>query len=203
MEIKRFIVSPFQTNCYVIYQDDYAIVIDPGDNGKKIIKFVKDNNLNIKAILLTHGHIDHIGAVDSIYNTFNCPVYINEKDNEFLTNPSLNLSNSFNLTPKVINLKMNNESKYNYGDFDFEFIHTPGHTPGSSIILLNKNIMFSGDTLFKDGIGRTDFPKSSNTDMKSSLNIIKNLATNYTIYPGHGEYTTLDYEKENNVYLKS
>lgn len=202
MEIKKMSLGAFQTNCYVISNENkQCIIIDPGANGKKVNKYLKENELILEAIFLTHGHFDHIGAVDYLYNLYNCDVYINELDIPLLHDKNLNLS-TFE-TPFVISCPIKNAvDRIIIADFDVEWLHLPGHCPGSSMIrFVNENIIFSGDVLFLGSIGRFDFPLSSKHDTMLSLNKIKELNYDAIIYPGHGESTTLKTEQQNNPYL--
>lgn len=203
--IKKFIVSSFQTNCYLMINDDKkGFIVDPGDNGKKINKYLIENEIELTAILITHGHIDHIGAVDYLYNIYKCPIIAHEETIEMMRNPQLNLSSYFQgsviLQAPVIKAK----DFFELNGYHLEWLFLPGHCQGSSMIrVVDENIIFSGDVLFKGSIGRYDFPSSSHFDTKNSLEYIKSLAYDAIIYPGHGEQTTLKEEQLNNPYLNS
>lgn len=201
MKLKTMILSPFQTNCYILSKDNNTIIIDPGDNGKKISNYLEENELNLQAILLTHGHIDHIGAIDYLYNKYQCNIYLDSEDVSFLRDASLNLasmlSNNTTFNAPVINPKQ----KFDIADFQIETFKTPGHTPGSLMYLIDNEYLFSGDMLFESSIGRTDFPGSSSSDMKNSIQLIKTIDKDYTVYPGHGNTTTIFKEKQNNPFF--
>lgn len=171
MKIERIITGYLEENCYILINDDnQVLIIDPGDEALKIISNIK--NREVIGILITHHHMDHIGALNDIENKYNI---------------------------KELNFE---EGRHFIEDFSFEVINTPGHTKDSkSYYFYNDNCMFTGDFLFKGTIGRTDMEGGSNTAMKSSLNKIKKYDDNIIIYPGHGESSTLLYEKENNIYL--
>ena len=174
MEIKRVVVGYLEANCYVVYQNENCIVIDPGDEIEKIISAIEDKNL--KFILITHHHFDHVGALEELKEKYNVPVY------------------------DINNLK---EKEYNIDGFNFEIIYTKGHKDDCITIYFKKEkTMFTGDFLFKGSIGRTDFEESNELDMIDSLKKIKTYPDDIKVYPGHGEDTNLGYEKENNFFLK-
>ncbi len=201
MEIKTFTSGPFQVNSYLITNKKEAIIIDPFES-KEILKEIKD--YKIKYIILTHGHIDHILAVNELKEKTNAKIAIHRDDLDLLNNENENMSISFNvklkkITPEIIledNQVLELENK------KLKIIHTPGHTQGSISILVDNNL-FSGDTLFESSIGRTDLPTGS---LEQEINSIKTklltLPEDTIIYPGHGEKTTIKQEKENNPFLK-
>lgn len=202
MKIKRLIVGDFQTNCYIVHHEKKAIIIDPGAQSKKIKKAIENDELEVIAILLTHGHCDHIGAVDALVESYNCPVYLHQEDNEYLTKPEINLSAMF-MDKLIINSAITNPKDIMaIGDYIVKWHHLPGHTPGSSMIeFVDIGIIFSGDVLFNGSIGRFDFPLSSKHDTMQSIEKIKKIDGEYRIYPGHGEATTLINEIQNNPYF--
>lgn len=202
--IKKLIVGSLQTNCYVIYNENKdCIVVDPGAQGQKINKYIIENELSLKAILLTHGHFDHIGATDYLVEKYNTPVYAHTLTKELLYDSSLNLS--FYESPFVLNSDVHEaEDEFDIAGFKFKWMLLEGHCQGSSMIhYLNENIIFSGDVLFKESIGRFDFPTSSRMQTRQTLQFIKDFEFDGRILPGHGEETTLEFEKLNNFYLKS
>ncbi len=202
MKLKRFVVSSFQTNCYIYYDEHHAFIIDPGDNARKIKKFIEENELEVVAILLTHGHIDHIGALEPLVQAYGCKVYIHKEDKVYLTHPSYNLSG---MMGQIVAIHVAVEcypEALNIDGHDIVIHHTPGHTPGSVMIeFVNEGVLFSGDTLFAGSIGRDDFPLSSHHDMMESLNYIKTIDHDMKVFPGHGDYTTLSHELETNPFL--
>lgn len=204
MKVKKLILGNLQTNGYVISNDNkQCIIVDPGAIGKKVVNYITENELHVEAIFLTHGHFDHIGAVDYLYNVYQCDIYIHEEDIPLLKDVNLNLSvfeTPFTIEASIKEAKDTME----IAGFDVEWMHLPGHCPGSSMIrFIKEGIIFSGDVLFKGSIGRFDFPGSSNHDTKCTLSKIKELDYDAVIYPGHGEETTLLFEQKNNPYLKS
>lgn len=152
MKIIKFVQGPFQTNSYLLLKNEQAILIDPTGKSTAILKALE--GLSLKAILLTHAHFDHIGLVDELMERFNCPCYLHPDDIEIATTIKYNQLGPYGA---IIKHPLNEvyEGSLKIGDFQFEVIHTPGHTPGSLIYVI-ENHMFSGDTLFKGSIGRTD-----------------------------------------------
>ena len=200
-EIIKVVVGAFGTNCYVLKENKSVLIIDPGKKGDRIMQHINDDE-QVEGILLTHGHFDHIGAIDELVEKYNCPVYIHQDDYEMIYNDQLNLSNYYGEL-KIKSKATAVDKDIDVGDFHFEFLHLPGHTIGSCFIILkNYHVIFSGDVLFKNGIGRFDFPTSSSTDTRNSIKKIKEIKDDYEIYPGHGELTTLIQEKLNNPYLQ-
>jgi glyoxylase-like metal-dependent hydrolase (beta-lactamase superfamily II) len=207
MILETICVSPMQVNCYVLASstDSRAIIIDPGDEKAKIERVLKKHNLKPEFIINTHGHIDHIGADDQ----FRIPVYIHKQDLALLQDPKLNLSSFF--TSSFIlksNVKLLEDSEnIELDQIQLEVIHVPGHTPGGIALLLKKpkdKILFTGDTLFCQGIGRTDFPGADEELLiKSIKNKLLKLSDDTVIYPGHGPASTIGEEKRNNPFLMS
>ena len=203
MEIKTFVLGVMQTNCYIVSNDEnHCMIIDPGAQGKKVAKYLEENELVLDAILLTHGHFDHIGAVDYLYDKYHCPIYIHHEDIEMLTNSRLNLSyleKPFSLSAPVTPASEHME----ISGFKICWFHLPGHCPGASMIYLeDKNVIFSGDVLFNGSIGRFDFPNSSKYDTLTSIEKIKTFNFDATLYPGHGPSSTLKSELLSNPYLQ-
>lgn len=205
MKIKSLSVGPFEVNCYILISNKArAIVIDPGAESLRIKKILFENKVEPSFILHTHGHIDHIQAD----NDFSLPVYIHQEDVELLKNPVLNLSQLFNqpfvVKSEVIPIK--DEQIIELDDITLKVIHTPGHTPGSSCFLFSnhkENLLFSGDTLFYLGIGRTDFVGASFEDLIKSIKEKLFLLDDKTVvYPGHGPLTQIGKEKKLNPFLK-
>ena len=199
MKISYVTVGDYQTNCYVLEEKGHYLIIDPGSRYKKILTLLPEEGAVVDGILLTHGHLDHIGAVDKLVSLFHCPVYISEADMEMARNPRLNLSE---YDPVVVNSKMTKikEGRSHIGNFTVDTYETPGHTQGSLVFVIG-NAMFSGDTLFHLSVGRTDLPTGSNSELRNSLKLLKNLDDSLEVYPGHDEITTLGFEKENNPFL--
>ena len=203
MKIKTFVLGVMQTNCYIVSNDEnHCMIIDPGAQGKKVAKYLEENELVLDAILLTHGHFDHIGAVDYLYDKYHCPIYIHHEDIEMLKNSRLNLSyleKPFSLSAPVTPASEHME----ISGFKICWFHLPGHCPGASMIYLeDENVIFSGDVLFNGSIGRFDFPNSSKYDTLTSIEKIKTFNFDATLYPGHGPSSTLKSELLSNPYLQ-
>ncbi|MCR5741730.1 MAG: MBL fold metallo-hydrolase [Gammaproteobacteria bacterium] len=210
MKIILFKHNEFEENAYLIKEEDKVTIIDPGFNYAEINDYLQKESLVIKNILLTHGHIDHIGELELfLKDNKDINVYISEKDYPFLFDSYLNASDYFRLSKK--NMKeYSNIYKVSEGfKVDgFEFYETPGHTVGSMVIKYN-NYLFTGDTLFRGTIGRTDLPTGSMADMNYSLKkIADSFSKSIIILPGHYNKSTLKDELETNpllmsVYLKT
>lgn len=202
--IKKLILGTMLCNCYVVYNENKeCLVIDPGANGQKVAKYIEENELKLIAILLTHGHFDHIGAVDYLYQRYQCDIYAHQDSFELLKDPKLNLSfydRDFIIKSPVLKCS----EKMNLAGQNIEWLLLEGHCQGSSMIYMpSENAIFSGDVLFAGSIGRFDFPTSSHLQTKESLEKIKALEYDARLLPGHGEESTLSYEQLYNPYLKS
>lgn len=204
MKVISVVTGALLENAYIATDGESgtAVVIDPGDDARKIEEQIDRLGLKVPYILLTHGHADHIGAVDELRERYHAKVAVHEKDAEMLTSGTSNLSSfmgvPFSIGPADILLK--DGDTVEVGNLALHTLHTPGHSQGS-VCFLGDGVLFSGDTLFEDSIGRTDFPGSSMEEMRTSLQRLKMLAEDYDIYPGHGASTTLKREKAMNPYM--
>ena len=205
MKIIRIPAGIYSVNCYIIYSIDSkeGIVIDPGGDADTILKIIEDNTINITNIILTHGHGDHIGAVSSLKKELMIPVLIHEDDLIMIQDSDINLSSkmaigSVEIIPDIL-LKDGDIIQLN--KYKIKVIHTPGHTPGCICLKVGK-YLFSGDTLFKSSIGRTDLMGSSFDDIiKSIKEKLFILEDDITVLPGHGESTTILLERMYNPFL--
>lgn len=206
IEIKKLVLGSVSTNCYIVSNKETkeALVIDPADNATRIRDELMTNGFTLKAILLTHGHFDHILAVEELVRTFGVPVYCHEDEQEVLGNPDLNLSMmlaGFDYTIAASNLVKSDEVLELIGE-KIQVLATPGHTRGGACYyFMQEGCIFVGDTIFMESIGRTDFPTGNMlTLIKSIQEKIYVLDSNIKLYPGHGPATSIGYEKENNPY---
>ncbi len=197
MNIQCLVMGHVSTNAYILERDHQVIIIDPVQDAERILSKLHDEDTVI-AILLTHGHFDHIGAVDDIYAHYPCPIYLHQADHAMATNPKKNFSFKQNILIKSPLLDYPNH--LNIGPFQFEIFETPGHSEGC-VLLKCDDVIFTGDTLFKGDIGRTDLEGSDPRKMRQSLKLFKTFDQDYTLYPGHEESTTLFKELKNNPYL--
>lgn len=206
--IKKIITGKWKENCYIIYDiNKYAFVIDPGSDLDRIINFIKSKNLNVLAILNTHGHYDHIGAVKKLKDGFSIPFFLHLKDQRLLNHANLYLKlflgDEFIQIPKVNYYFDKIRLPIKLVDFSIQVLFTPGHTKGSVCFHI-EDFIFTGDTLLKGKIGRIDLPGGDEHTLKKSLKIISKLPTRIIIYPGHGESTTLSNElKYNNEFIEA
>lgn len=202
--IKKFILGNMKTNCYIVINNKQeCLVIDPGDNGKKISNYIDENGLHIQAILITHGHFDHIGAVDYLYNKYHCPVYAHKETLRLLKDIKLNLS-TFDKPLIVESPVIGCDKSLKISDYNISWILLEGHCQGSSMIYIKEeNALFSGDVLFKGSIGRYDFPTSSKLETKKTLKKICEFSFDARLLPGHGDESTLSFEQMNNPFLNN
>jgi len=194
MQIKTFILGELQTNCYLVIDQNnkQCLIIDPADDANFISEQILRQNLKPVAILATHGHFDHILAADELQMAFKIPFYINEKDLFLVKNLQKNASfwakREIIERPPSPSIFSSDNFKFSILNFKLDLIPTPGHTPGSVCFYFPKEkILFSGDTLFADGVGRSDLSYSSPSDLQNSLKKLSQLPRETKIYPGHGE----------------
>lgn len=203
MKIYTIPVGLYQTNCYILRSDksDLCIVIDPGDEPGIIMNYINEHSITISSILLTHAHFDHIMGVREVKGT--AKVYLNAEDLPLYENLKLQ-AQSYGIDtndPPPVDVFINGGSIIECDDIKVEVIHTPGHSPGSCCFKIG-NHLFSGDTLFKMGVGRTDLWKGSHNQLIQSINdSLFLLDDTVTVYPGHGEITTMGDEKAANPFL--
>lgn len=208
MKVTRITGGPLPTNCYLLTDDitGATAIIDPGFEDSELTDAVlAAGTENVKAILLTHGHFDHIMGVRKIKDLTNAKVYIYSDDMMFTTDNSLNMSTmimSESVPAFTADVALNDGDEIELGSLQIHVMHTPGHTIGGCCYIV-ENAIFTGDTLMKRCCGRTDFPTGSYPQIVESLNRLKNLEGDFHIYPGHESETTLEYERKNNPYMGS
>lgn len=203
MEILVIPVGYLQENCYIAYDEDkVAVVIDPGDEGQKLVEAIRNRGLDVRYILLTHGHFDHTGAVMEIKNEFGAKLCVSGEDAEMLTDPQLSLAMRQRWKPEDISIDwlLSDGDVIEAGKMRFEVIATPGHSKGS-VTYRCENVLFTGDTLFQGDCGRTDLYGGSYEQIKASLRRLADLEGDYQVLPGHGPDSTLEEERLHNIYM--
>lgn len=205
MEIATLIVSPFETNCYLAWDatSREAVIIDPGDEADRIMAEIDKLRLGVRAVVLTHAHGDHIGAVSQLIERYKIPLFAGKGEEPLLASPAKNFSASFGMPvtcPKPERLLIDGDS-ISVGKETLTAIQTPGHSPGG-MCYLSGSTLFCGDTLFYGSVGRTDFPGCSHKQLIDS--IVKKLLIlpdETVCYPGHGPATTIGQERKQNPFL--
>ncbi len=199
MNVKAVSVGELGTNCYIVYNDNTGIIIDPGDQGEKIWRVVCELGISVSTVILTHYHFDHVGAVDYVCQMTGAKLAIGEHDSDSYQNPPSIFS--FAKPPvKKIDILLHDGDEITIGSDKLKVLHTPGHTPGG-ISLIGENFAFCGDTLFCESVGRTDFPGGSFTEERASVMKLLELKNETVLYCGHGPSTTVMHEKKYNPYL--
>jgi len=208
MKIKGTVVGPFQSNTWIVSDasGETGVVVDPGDEPHRIFKALAEEGVNVAAILLTHGHIDHVGAAAEIAEATGAKVYVHPGEREILEMvPSqCRLFGARVVQAPVIDEPLEDESVLTFGGLTIRCIHTPGHSPGHTCFLFTEgeeSILTSGDLLFAGSIGRTDLWGGNASDMRASLERIQELAPEIAVYSGHGPATSIGKEKRDNPYL--
>ncbi len=206
MIIETVVVGSFMVNSYVVgcKETKKGFIVDPGGDEDLILRYVESHKLEIEKVLLTHGHIDHIGAVAEVQQAINAGIFISA-DDKFLLDEAEAQSQMFGLRPPSpfeVESYLKDGDEFKVGNLNIKVLATPGHTPGSISFQVN-DILISGDTLFEGSIGRTDFPGGSLPDIKKSIkNKLYVLPDETVVHSGHGPTTTIGYEKLNNPFVR-
>ena len=204
MIVEKKIAGILGVNCYILGDEDTqkGAVIDPGGSVEDILRTIREHELDIEYIILTHGHGDHIGGLPQLKQMTNAKVIAHIDEKELLNDKSKNLT--ANLGCGIVEIDADEYVKdgqnIKLGNLNLEIIHTPGHTPGCMCIKVD-NVMFSGDTLFAGSIGRTDLYGGNYSEIQNSLNKLSKLDDDITVLPGHGPATRLGIEKITNPYM--
>ena len=208
MLLEKLAVGAYAANCFIIGDEEsrVGIVIDPGGEAERIFKKTESMALKIETIILTHGHGDHIGAIETLKKLTGAVVLCHHEEAEMLLEPSLNLTQNMN-GPAVsvkVDKTIGDGDVVSFGKYKIKILHTPGHTTGGICLLLDREkVLFSGDTLFYGSIGRSDLPGGSHRQLISSiLNKLMALDDAVTVYPGHGASTTIGFERRKNPFLQ-
>ncbi len=205
-EVLRYIVGPVCTNCYLLvnHKTGELLVVDPGDQAQLIEKQIEKTGAKPMAILLTHGHFDHAGAAEELADKYQISIYAHEAEKETLEDPRLNLCGMIG-EHKVYHadIFVKDEEVLNLAGFSIRVFFTPGHTIGGCCYYIaDEKILFSGDTLFQESVGRTDFPRGSASDLIRAIREkLMPLPDDVTVYTGHDESTLIGYERMHNPYL--
>ena len=203
MHIKSFALGAYETNCYIVADESTldCAVIDPGADATTILNYLEETNLHCRFILLTHGHFDHTGAVDDLLAETDAVLFVHKDD------VGVSVGGDFYrfLPPQGTKYYSDGEVIC-VGALSFTVLETPGHTPGSVTLICaeagsDDKVLFTGDTLFRDSCGRTDFPGSDPDAILRSLKRIAELPGDYEVYPGHGFFSTLDRERRVNYFV--
>jgi glyoxylase-like metal-dependent hydrolase (beta-lactamase superfamily II) len=204
MIVKRLQAGVYAANCYIIHTEDGdGLVVDPAGDVDEIVKYLEDSSVKVGAIVLTHGHGDHIGGVLELKELLDVPVMVHSDDEDMVKNSALNLSTSMpmgevNFKPDIL---LNDGDEIPLGDRAVKVIHTPGHTKGGICILVD-GILITGDTLFQGSIGRTDlYGGDFDTLMISIVEKLMILPDDTVVYPGHGGPSTIGVERRNNPFI--
>ncbi|WP_075618080.1 MBL fold metallo-hydrolase [Paenisporosarcina indica] len=208
LNIRTFPLGPLQTNCYVVSnKEKQCLIFDPGEQGEMFVKEIRKLRLKPLAIVLTHAHFDHIGAVEIVREAFSIPVYIHQAEKNWLMDASKNGSARYRELPlieiKPADVLIEQDGLLEIGSFSCQMFHTPGHSPGSiTYWFKEEGFAIVGDTLFQGSVGRTDLPYGNDKELIQSIhNKILTLPEQTICYPGHGEPTTPQEEMRHNPFL--
>ena len=206
MKIDHRTVGVFEENCYLLADDETnrAVLIDPGDEGERIIEMVAAAGVTLDAIWLTHAHIDHIGAIAAVKRRYDVPVHLHPLDLPYYTRLSARAAEMYGIDfeqPEGPDAELADGQELSCGTLHFEVMHVPGHAPGL-VAFTGHGVSFGGDLLFAGSIGRTDLPLGDPSDMNASLaRYTGALADDVVVYPGHGPSTSIGREKRTNPFL--
>ena len=206
MKIEHYVVGVVGTNCYfaINEQTKECIIIDPGDEAARLAEKIQAGGYTPAAVLLTHAHFDHIMGVDALAGQYGIPVYVHADDADMLQQPEVNCGAMIGTRASAkADKQVHDGDTVNLAGMEIQVIHTPGHTAGGTCYYIESDkTLMSGDTLFAGSVGRTDYPTASSAAMMESLHDkLCKLPDDTDVYPGHGEFTTIGYEKQNNPFM--
>ena len=208
IRLEHIVLGQVSTNCYILINDEnkQCIVVDPADRADKISSIIEDNGCVLQGILLTHGHYDHILAAETLREQYNAKIYAGKEESDILAQPDKNLSVYIGGSPLAIKADelLSDGQEFKLAEIYIKAIHTPGHTQGGMCYYIEQEgILLSGDTLFAESVGRTDFPTGSMSKLVESIKTkLLTLPLDTKIYPGHGESTSVKYEQMYNPYCQ-
>ena len=201
-DIKMITGGMCETNSYIISDENgVCVIVDPEGRADVYTRYIESNALKPEAILLTHAHFDHIGAMEPLRKEYSVKVYAGEREKAVLNDPRINLTSMIGQGRSFeADVYLSDGEEFTIGSMTFKTVYTPGHTCGSVVYLID-GVMIAGDTLFMGSCGRTDFPTGDWGKMNESLQMLKNLDGDYRVLSGHGPETTLDRERRTNMFM--
>lgn len=207
MRVEKFVTGIISTNCYLAVNEDtkQAVVVDPAAAPARLMDHIREEGLKIEAILLTHGHFDHIMGIDGFLKEYSVPVYVHEDDLKMMEDPQWNQSAIYTSGYTFAGaVPLRDGQTLSLAGYDFQVLHTPGHTPGGCCYYVkSEGVLFSGDTLFQRSVGRTDFEGSSTKDLIRGIREkLMVLPDDTHVYPGHMGETLIGYEKRENPFIQ-
>ena len=207
MKVELFVTGIISTNCYLAVNEEtkHAVVIDPASASPKILNHIREEGITVEAILLTHGHFDHIMGIDGFLKEFQVPVYVHESDLPMLEDPAWNQSAIYTAGYTFRGAQPVRDGQIlSFAGYEFQVLHTPGHTPGGCCYYVaSEKVLFSGDTLFQRSVGRTDFQVSSMSALIRGIREkLMTLPSDTHVYPGHMGETMIGYERDNNPFIQ-
>ena len=201
-DIKMITGGMCETNSYIISDENgVCVIVDPEGRADVYTRYIEGNALKPEAILLTHAHFDHIGAMEPLRKEYSVKVYAGEREKTVLNDPRINLTSMIGQGRSFeADVYLSDGEEFTIGSMTFKTVYTPGHTCGSVVYLIDR-VMIAGDTLFMGSCGRTDFPTGDWGKMNESLQMLKNLEGDYRVLSGHGPETTLERERRTNMFM--
>ncbi len=203
--IESVVVGSVGTNCYIVHKKDseHCFVVDPGDSGDKIANYIRDQKMILDHVLLTHGHFDHIQGVRDLKNAIRCEICALDVEKELLSDARMNVS-AMTGRPEELeaDIWLHDGQQFESAGIAMKVIHAPGHTKGSCCYFLEEQkVLFSGDTLFMESVGRADLPTGNEKDLMQSVREkVLTLPSETKVFSGHGPSTSIEYEQANNPY---
>lgn len=204
MDVKRLVVGRVQTNCFLVSNEKRCIIVDSGDDFEKIVNYIESHDYEPVAVFLTHGHFDHIMAVNELRDKYGISVYASKAEAELLSDEYLNCSVHFGYRYSTkADVLLKDGQWIDVLGLGVKVIYTPGHTAGSCCYYFkDEKLLFSGDTLFYTSVGRTDLPTGDEKTLLKSLKMLMELPEDVRVFPGHGPETHIGFEKTNNPYIR-